>query len=510
MSDTTDRTSEGFVTLEVDGEPRLAVKVSGHTRSMAGQLQSLRRGHGWIVKNDRIESWEITGLMEHEGAIYAYGPYRESRPLTALFAMEPQQAVDGVYELARALETLRDRSIDPGKYEPQFILRLEGGGLLFLPENVIDGALSSQTERERVSLFDPFNHPDLRGERNACFLVGVLTYRALTGRLPYTGENSEELHERIRQQKILPPHLSVPGVREDLSQMVVRSFDPERTVTLDQCAEQLGTAKREGVMRELSSQEQERIRDSAEKLSKSSEAGYRRKVFFRKNWRTIVIVAGIVVVVGAVGGSILKNVLKPRITVGMTPRQVVHLYYTSMSTFDSQAMQDAVIDGAGKKAISEATNLYVITRVREGYQHSTGYVSAQRWLNAGKPKLKPGTSVYGVANLKITEDSKRVFTVRYEKWQPYVPQQQSQQPPNPNAPIIMKVQGRQHLDKVYLKNEGNFWAIYRIDHVVDKKLGPPITVTNPKAKTNPPILQPRRLPVGSSKGKAPAPAGSTG
>jgi len=482
MSITADR-AEGFVHLTVDGSARLGVKISGHKRSMAGQLQSLRKGHGWIVTGERIESWEIEGLIEHGGAIYAYGPFHESAPITEIFTMQTDDAIERLTRIVSSIRTLIERSNDPQRYEPDLILSLNDGGLLLLPGDIIDGVLSAQTESERVGAFDTFNHPDLEGERNACFLVGVLAYRVLTGKLPYSAETTEEVHQRIREHRVLPPHLALPGTRIELSDLTVRSLDAEQSASLDEWQRVLERSLSEGVRSEIPAEERIRLEEEGQRFSKSAESGYQRRDFFRKNWRTMAIVAGIVVIVGAVGGTILKNALKPRITQGMSPKQVVSLFYTSMDSFNSQAMQDCVIDGAGKAAINEATNLFVISRVREGYEGTTGYVPAQKWLDEGKPQLPSGTSVYGVADLKIVQSSTGEFTVSYQKWEPV--QSSGNQPQEGSGPVLMKVQGWTMQDKVYLKDEGKFWAIYRIDHTERQSIGPPLTVTNPNIPASP-------------------------
>lgn len=477
MSVIEDKVDHGFVRLTVDGELVLGVRVSGHKRNMAGQLQSLRRGKGWIIRGDRINEWVILGLIEHEGGIYAYGPYGDNTPITEFFSMDTAEAFDRVGELVSALQTLMQAAKDPPRFVPEFIVRFSDGGLLFLPAEIIDGILGVQTEKERVAAYDPFNHPDLSGEKNACFLVGVLVYRILTGKLPYAADTSEELHERIRQARVLPARLAVPDLRTELSDLLARSFDPSTIITLDDWREEIGRCRNEGFTRDITPEERSRLAEAAERFRKNADTGFKRRVFFRKNWRTMLVVAGIVVIVGAVGGSILKNVLRPRITVGMNPAQVVRLFYTSINSFNSQAMQDCVIDGAGKEAISEAINLFVISRVRKGYEGTSGYIDAQTWIDEGKPKLKPSISVYGVADLKLEANSRSVFTVTYQKWEPA--QLQNQAAPSSSGPVLMAVQGWRHQDRVYLKNEGKFWAIYRIDRVKSEKLGGPITVTNP-------------------------------
>ena len=129
--------------------------------------------------------------------------------------------------------------------------------------------------------------------------------------------------------------------------------------------------------------------------------------------------------------------------------------------------------------ISEATNLFVITRVRKGYEGSSGYLSAQQWIDQGKPKLKPGESVYGVANVHITKVGEGVYTVSYQKWQP-AQIGDSNQPPS-SSPAPAEVQGFNKIDRVYLKNQGKYWAIYKFVSVESNPISPPVAVTDGSA-----------------------------
>ena len=61
------------------------------------------------------------------------------------------------------------------------------------------------------------------------------------------------------------------------------------------------------------------------------------------------VVAAAAIAAGALAGTVLKNVLAPRVTRGYAPDKVVQTFYTSMNTLDHSTMQACVVGGAGAR-----------------------------------------------------------------------------------------------------------------------------------------------------------------
>ncbi len=451
---------------------------------MAGRTEDSRKERGWRVVGSLVEPWEVGGRIEHEGQIYAYGPYHEVDSLSDILIADPEPAVVRLASFVLAVATLKQRDIGSSSLLPDALLVDRDGGFLFLPQLIIDSIHDAQTEAERLESFDRFHHPDLKNERDICFSVGVMLYRIVTGSFPFVGDTSEELHERMRRQRVLPPRLHNPELRAEVSQTIVRALDPSEGFDISDWQSSLEACSGEGLFQEISAEERESVQREKRRAKRSSDGRFNRRVFLRRNWRKLAIVGAVVILVGAVGGTMLKGALKPRITVGMAPEQVVSLFYSSMSKLDNQAMQDCVIDGAGKSQINEVTNLFVISRVQKGYGGMGANISAQQWLDQGKPKFKHAVFIFGVANLKIAKEAQGVYTVSYEKWQPA--QTASSAHSSEGGPKPLWVQGFNMVDTVYLKNEGRFWAIDKIANVQSKPISPPVLVSYTSAPVTTP------------------------
>jgi hypothetical protein len=131
-----------------------------------------------------------------------------------------------------------------------------------------------------------------------------------------------------------------------------------------------------------------------------------------------VVTAAVLAVVGSIAGTMLKNALAAPLTEGLAPREVVELFYSGINTFDHAAMEDCVTGDAGKGYIREATNLFVISRMREGYERTRPYIDVNEWILNGKPEIPQGKSLYGIAGLKISAEGETQFRVDFRRWTP--------------------------------------------------------------------------------------------
>ena len=177
------------------------------------------------------------------------------------------------------------------------------------------------------------------------------------GIFPFVGSTSEEIHERMRRQKVLSPGLMGPGDS-------TRAFGNNRTrshsfsrLWLIRVHNSMARWNSSALFRKISVEERERSereehrakRTAAGSFGGPSSSGVSENFSHR---------GPIVIVAGAVGGpELLKNVMKPRIQPGWLHSRW-SVCYSSINRFDSQAMQDCVVGGAGQSQINEATNLF--------------------------------------------------------------------------------------------------------------------------------------------------------
>jgi len=303
----------------------------------------------------------------------------------------------------------------------------------------------------------------------------VVLSRIRTGRFPFNGEDAEVLHSQARGLEIQPPSVVVPGLDPEASDLIMAGLGRGRrgSVTLTQLAEELDSWPNRTLVRPQTEEELRGALLAARTRQAAADRTFQRKRFWQRNWRTALIIAVAVVVVGGVGGTILKNLLAPRVTRGFAPLKVVETFYASMNTLDHTTMQACVVGKAGQAEVNETMTLYVTSRVTIGYEGRSNVISADEWDKEGRPALPPPRALYGVTGLTVKQEQREpepVFLVSYQKWNPA---------PRPDTDLTdntpPRSEGHAVSDRVWLKQDRGDWVIYRIDRLQSTELPGPGT-----------------------------------
>jgi hypothetical protein len=458
----------GIAIIHKDSQKHLGMLVSGKKKNYAlTQFATLKKEPGIIVDGNEIKEWYITGVTEQEENTYFYGPYQEGRLLYDIIKDPKEENLPYLLLLAKALSLLHERSQDLPEITANSILFLSGQRVMFLPAGIISKVTPQLPEEERLLCKDLIHHPDLHGEEASSSSIGILSYLFLTGEYPIYETDEEQRNEKIRNFTFLSPVYKDPEVKPDVSEFVQKALlrtDLKHPVTLEEWVETLDVWTREGVRREITEEERDVLRSQAAKIVSKAEKSFSIKRFLEKNKITIIIS-----VVGAVAGiwfltSLLGNILEPPVTVGMEPREVVRLFYTSMNTLDHMTMQDCVSKKTVEKRINDVIQLYVAGRMRSAYEGELGIIPANEWEEQGRPELALFETVFGVTELSISERFKNEeearYFVSYKKFQPIPDQRASFGEAQPPPVGVFAVQ-----EDVYVANRGRHWEIYRIDTV---------------------------------------------
>ena len=451
--------------LTINNEHFLGIHIANTTNPHAAkQFKEDTQNQGYIIKGAEVSNWDSRGLIEYGDAIYLYGPYHEGRTVDEVLISEPKNALYYLHQLAAALLVLKSRSLPLPRFQANGILFLDDGGLLFFPPALMERLRNTQIESERIRTFERYNNTDLETEESLSFSLAILCYRLFTGKEPFEGGNEEEIHNRMREQRLVPPRLLMPEIRSEISNDIASSLakDRENALSLSEWEQKLAVWNREGVRENIAEDERDRTLELGQKLAKKNESSYRRKVYLTSNARMIAVISVVVVFVGFFAGSMIRNALAPRATTGMGPREVVELFYTSITDLDHMAMEDCVTEKAGRGEVTEATNLFVITRMRVGQEGTAGYYPADEWVEAGRPELRDGYYVYGVSNLEIRALSDIEYMVEYIKWE-----QKAADYENPDSFAGGSV-GYRKVDRVLLREDKKYWVIYSLTRVSEE------------------------------------------
>jgi hypothetical protein len=456
------------------GVAKLAVPLGSAGRSHAlARLSGLRTSPGWQVDGGAVREWRFEGFAGRPGGACLFGPDLEGITLAEALEQPLEQALPLLGRLADALGTLAERMVPFFPLQSDAIVLDGRGSVLFLPPEVMRQVRALRPFAENRDTFESLNHPDLAGAALASFTLGACLFRATVGRFPFTGADAEEVHERTRKLALQPLDRLVPGLRADASALAMAALGRQRGQSAPIADWRAGFAAwtREGIARTVEPAERGRL--AAEASSREREAAKRfRTRSFWENWKIVAIAAAGAAVAAAVLGSILGGVFAPRATRGFPPRKVVETFYTAINRMDHTLMEDCVVGKAGKEEISEAMNLYVISRVQMGYEGKSNTLPADQWDRAGRPALQPGTSVYGVTGLVIDGQSGEpapVYLVSYEKWSPGSGEDSG----TAAGTAALRTLRRKLVDRVSMRRDGADWVIFRIDRLSAETLPPP-------------------------------------
>ena len=445
----------------------LAIPVGvSRNKFVLTKIAELRKLPAQIIRDGEFTEWRFDGVLKHEDRLYLHGPYLGGIFLEEAIRKSFTAALPYLSRLIRALGALERRGRILEFIQTDSVYFLEDGGILFLPPALMRELRSMHPEPYKLRVYESINHPDIEDpEKSLSFSVAALLYRTIMGRYPFEADREEEIHNLVRHARLLPLSLIEPGLREDLSREILRGLNrgQDPAPSLAQWQEILTRCKQEGLYRDITEIEREQIRRKAQVELRKIDQGYRRKVFWQRHWKTVVIVSAVIVAAGALAGSLLKTVLAPRETRGYTPREVVETYYRSMNDLNHTMMEDCVVEGAGKETIREVMNIYVLSRVSLGYEGRSHITPADAWDAQGRPELTAPQTVYGITDLELQQERgepEPVFRVRYTKW---IPEPAEELQPNSSEATGPGFTSLEINERVFLRLDRKDWVIYRFE-----------------------------------------------
>jgi len=401
----------GSAQIEVNNIKKLAV-TSNLTSKIYKQISihDLLSEPGLLIQNNGVSNWVCTESLEKENKLIFPGPFYEGKTLA-----DTNLNIEILINLVSAFKIIIKDSLPvTGIYTPGIFI-LTDNSILFFPPNLINYIKKQLNDNESMKYWQPYNHPDTTEKTQFSFAIAVLSYKLLTGKLPYTGNSLQELREKMRISKAVDIKLMAPGIYENIADIINKSLsleeaDPDRWIQV------LTEWKEQGPTKQIYKAEFENIKKIAEKKQEQLERKFNRYQFFSRNWKTIGIILIVFIVLTLFSLGPIKNAMKPPVTLNMDATEVVNFYYQSYSDMNTEDMEDCLKKGVGKKDINETTQLYVISKVRTGYEGKSGLVSAQDWSDGTITELKEGDQIAGIANLKVTYLGNSTFQANYIRW----------------------------------------------------------------------------------------------
>lgn len=445
------KSGNGAAEITVNGSKKLAVTTNLNSKIYKQiSRQELLSEHGLLIEEGISDRWQCTESLEYDGKLIFPGPFYRGKTLADI-----ELNIEILLNLAIAYQTVISENIPVTGFYPPGIFILTDGGTLIFPPVLINYISSQLSENESMEFWQPYNHPDAVGETQFSFILGVLAYKLLTGKLPYTGSSITEIREKMRNSHPVEVEILEPGIKRNIASLIGKALSLKE-IQLSDWIEVLEPWYKEGALIKIEEQDRLGTQKIAEKKLKKRQEQFERKQFFSRNWKTITaIIAALAFVVSFSIGPI-QNALEPPITIGMSADEVVRTYYSAIIDMDTEIMEDCLKKGVGKNDINEVTQLFVISRVRTGYEGKSGLIPAQDWNDGVITKLEPGEQVYGIADLEITQSGNFTFNADYIRWYPNIPDDADSNEILPPIKVSVK-------DILTLEKVKNVWIIVSLE-----------------------------------------------
>jgi hypothetical protein len=405
------------------GELRLAVWTGVGTGTFAvTQLVSQERDPGWIVHDKGMVPWHIEGFQHHDGVLYFFGPDLPVTPFLSFIqdSAAPRPRIDAAIVVYRAIRRLADAGVELPSLSLTGIFLAGEKRVFIAPPEIVAKTLSHLQESAIVEYVEHHTHPDLPPDRRDPLAFGIWVYRILTGAWPFPGESVAEIRDHFRSSPPLPPRARRPRMRGDVAERLEALLSTPTSETAEELIEAISAEQ--SLDEELSPEEEEEVQHREEKRWSEGDRKLRQRRYLSRNWKKLVMVAAIVIIILSVPFSIIRRALEPSPLEGKSLSEVTRTFYYAMNEFDHALMEEAVIEKAAEAKLREVTNLYIFSRMQGAMEGQSRFVDAQEWRNEGMPELRSGHAPYGVANLRITsarqEGENATVTVVYEKWEP--------------------------------------------------------------------------------------------
>ena len=442
-----------------EGREVLAIPIGLSRNQFAlTKLSGLLTQPGFRIAPPQVQEWYLEGFFTLGEKLALYGTYEPGVLLEQILDRSAEECLPYLIQLLAALLALGD--LRPESLQTDAVRFLEDGAVLLLPPAVMKQVRTVLPQEHRLATYELLNHPDLSGSQaRLSFSIAALLYRLIGGRYPFNAATEEEVRHRARHLSLVPLGLLRPGLKEEVSAAVAAGLGRGRepAPSLDRWLELVRRWQAQGLYRELGEGERRQLKEQARRLNEQASRSFRRRVFWQKHWKTVLVVVVAAAAVGIFSATILKNILKPRSTRGYSPLQVVEAFYTSINRLDHQRMQDCVTGRAGKELIEQVINVFVISRVNLGYEGRSHLIPADEWDRQGRPDLQAPDAVYGITDLSLREERggpQPQFLVSYIRWLP----QSAGEPRTGPGSVGLPVR-----DRVRLHQQGDYWVIDLIE-----------------------------------------------
>ncbi len=396
-------------TLHIRGEEKSLIYISPQKTAVPANLLQGRKEAGWIYRNGNLEEWVWQGFAQHEGARYIYFDAQPLQPLETLFSMSGERAIAHLIEIGALFDLLRvDRFIPEDA-----LYLLEGGGVLMLPPSIIELQVTGKTEQILYDTHEKWVRPGFRGPAAAVYQLSSLLYRIIGGSAPLDDQEARDDGYRP-----IPLQLLNTKLPDDAAGWLGAILNARKAQDLPAIEQWLASLKLHSETLIAAARSSPSPSPQLDQFLTRRAKRVGRIRFLRKRGTLLIVSIAALAVVLTIAVPMVTRALQPPATAGLSPEQMLGVYYESQNTLDSVLLEDCLARGVKSDASNLVTYLFVTSRTRLAYEQTDGIIRAEEWIAEGMPEIPEGYFVYGIVNLEIVQLDADTFIAEYDMWLP--------------------------------------------------------------------------------------------
>lgn len=429
---------------------------------------------GIILLDGERRDWTWEGFCSIDGQRYIYFDEIDIEPFDRISDKYRDRALELVRDLAGLLVEAGDDFTSPlvGTFTTWRVCIVQGRGLLVLPPDLGDLMSIYMTDDERYEGHGCY----IKGSTEEGFALirqfGQFLYYALTGTKPYESRQVREagfhdvpldvykkelfsrldektigfinftLHAREREQR------DVMGNRNATQNL---AWFTDKTKGLDWSVDAVAEGETRARADVLASSEE--VSSLMEEIARKA----RRRNFWRVKGTIITTGALVAVLLIILVSSYIANILKPPYTRDMDQEEMIYAFYEAQNNLSVDQMTDP-LDGCSAPQESEVISLYVTSTTRSAYEGMVPAIPADDWVAAGCPAIRDTQFVYGVTNLRLTDNGDNSWHIEADYYTPYPYNDEDEAAVYPEGKVLVYKYDMQQ-DLTFGWNDRGWWNI---------------------------------------------------
>ncbi|MCF7913622.1 MAG: hypothetical protein K9L66_00490 [Spirochaetaceae bacterium] len=474
--------SPPLVTPLISGEHKYTgIRIAPAHSGLHKTIRNPQSLSGWYVSENNISPWQWNSTMEHQKWLYLTfsDTSQDLHPLSDIFHMKIEGTLRMLERYLRALNSLANREkLDANALYLSASFYDESGNFYFLNPQIAQ--LTQQNYEQLIGTPEKNGTGAIGGQQEILpVLANHLQLQLLRNSNQASSQTRTPLHLHTQLPQLNPRiadflfkqvnnrlSSSRSDARTAARGRAARASSSPFADKILEFADEISLWLDSTVFENIHLEQAEERRKDANAAEQAIRKREKRRNFKKNHGSTVFISAAALLALAFFASPFVKNAFEPDITVGLTPVEVIELFYQSQNSLDHEAMNECTSSSAGKAYINQVTTLFVISRVRQGIEMKDVFTPAPEWVAAGQPELKDTSFVFGITDLNIRATSEnRQFEVAFIKWSTLPPKAEELTSEEKMAEVAStdEVQAFRVKETVHLIDTSKGWKIDRIE-----------------------------------------------